>query len=196
MKKILFILLTVVLYAPVGLTAQKMYMQSGKIVLDMTNTGEGIGLPAEAVTSTPKYFGVTAVDNSNWLINATDNLPTGTINATMYEKLEIAPQDLGTSGLGAGAMTMLWDAAFNDCINCTYDGGGWRLPTQRELLMMWIFRTKINDFSGTSFGAGYYWSATEGDADYAWSVNFNNGATNINYSKSYYSYRVRCVREL
>ena len=74
--------------------------------------------------------------------------------------------------------------------------GLWRLPTQRELQLIWIMHEglkKSGDF--TSFYSGYYWSATEGTTtNSAWAVYFNNGVTNsTNKTNTYY---VRCVRDL
>ena len=198
-KRTLFILLTVVLLAPAGLLAQKIYKtgtgSTAQIVLDMTNTGEGIGLPAGSVTATKKYTGSYSPSTSAWLINATDNMANGSINATVYRKLEIAPRDLGTSGLGSGTMIMQWPAAFSACKGLNYNGSGWRLPTQRELMLMWIFRTKINDLSGTAFlSSTHYWAATENSATNVWYITFTPGYTNTVFKTN--NNRARCVREL
>ena len=190
MKRHFFIVLLTILTAPAVLTAQEAYLESGKIILDMTVAA---GMPAAAVTGTPKYAGSYSPSNSAWLINATDNLSAGSINALVYQKLEIAPQDLGTSGLGTGTMTMQWDAAFTACKSLNHNGIGWRLPTQRESQMMWIFRDAINDFS-TTFSATTYWNSTEYTPTDVWPVNFDNGDTYF-YNKTT-NYRVRCVREL
>ena len=198
MKRQLFIVLLAILIVPSGLTAQKVYKDGlGRVILDSSQTGEGIGLPAGAVTSTSKtaVYALYTPDNFLWLINATDNLSTGTINATVYEKLEIAPQDLGTSGLGTGTMTMNWSAAFTACKGLNHNGTGWRLPTQRELLLIWIFKSVIDSFPGmTAFAANSYWSATEQSATHAYPVNFLNG--NMYQSPKTSPARVRCVREI
>ena len=202
MKRQLFILLIATLLAPAGLMAQKMYKTgtggTAQIILDMTNTGEGIGMPATAVTSTPKYDAAYMATPGNTPVNSAstmaNNLESGSINATVYEKLEIAPQDLGTSGLGAGTMTRNWATAFTACQGLNHNGTGWRLPTQRELIMMWIFSTKINNMVGSTFTATIYWCATENASSSAWHVNFGNGITDNN-TKSF-TYRLRCVREL
>ena len=75
--------------------------------------------------------------------------------------------------------------------------GLWRLPTQRELMLIWIMHEglKKSDPTGfTSFTSTNYWSATENNTNIAWGVNFINGST-INTSKTSDSY-VRCVRDL
>ena len=197
MKQQLLILLLAALIAPTGLMAQKVYMEGGKIILD-SRGGEGIGLPTGAVTATKKYVGVTAPASGTWLlINNTDNLPSGSINATVYQKLEIAPQDLGTNGLGSGAMTMYWTEAFNGCKGMAYDGGNWRLPTQRELTLIWIFMPAIDSLLSTAvFFTSTYWSATESAAHNAWVLYVSYAGLTGSNGKTNFSNRVRCVREL
>ena len=202
MRRSLFILLTAVLIAPTGLMAQKVYKDGTKIILDMTVAA---GMPADAVTDVKKYVGVTTAPASGTLLLGTGdvtNLPSGSINATVYEKLEIAPLDVNHATtdptvLGAGTV-MIWQNAFNRCKGLVYgDGvaGDWRLPTHRELMMMWIFRTKINDMATSSFvTADLYWSSTETGSDTAWGVSFGNGPMSLNLFKTSGS-RVRCVRE-
>ena len=184
MRKIVSILLIAGLIAPTGLMAQKVYKNaSNKVILDMTVIA---GMPTGTVTNTSKtavYNLYTAANNTSWLINATDNLPSGYLNATVYERLEIAPSDESDA---------TWATAFNSCKNKS--GGGWRLPTQRELMMMWIFSDAIVSLSGSMFIADSYWSSNDDTTTNAWYVNFERGATG-NYNKTISS-RVRCVREL
>ena len=91
-----------------------------------------------------------------------------------------------------------WTTAYNQCKSYNGEGGGagqWRLPTQRELSMIWILHPQLIGKGGFSaFGANYYWSATENLATYAWGVNFTNGDV-LNYNKTS-TCRVRCVRDL
>ncbi|MFZ1626987.1 MAG: DUF1566 domain-containing protein [Candidatus Moraniibacteriota bacterium] len=65
---------------------------------------------------------------------------------------------------------------------------GGRLPTLTELSCMYTNRTSF----GNNFVASNYWSATEYDTAYAWSVNMSNGIANF-ITKTYTTY-VRCVR--
>ena len=114
-----------------------------------------------------------------------------------------------------------WSDAVSYCDNLTEEGySDWRLPSQRELMMIWLLGGSSNVTSGnkndtgvgsaskpvntpyiyeqsgfTAFSAGRYWSATESStrSSSAWSVNFADGNTN-NSSKAYSDY-VRCVRD-
>ena len=195
MKKIVFILLIAELLAPVGLMAQKVYKDGTKIILDMTVMA---GMPIGAVTSTAKYDATYMGSNTPVNSGSTmaDNVHNQAINAMVYQKLEVAPQDLGTSGLASGTMTMNWATAFTACKGLNHNGTGWRLPTQRELMMIWIFKDAINalNTSGTSFSTRHFWASTEISANIAWMAAIESGLTS-SYTKSQLAY-VRCVREL
>jgi hypothetical protein len=182
MKKICIILFAGLLVSA-GLQAQEMYIEGGKVILDMT---VATGMPADAITNAAKTWGTP----SNTTGPLTNNTETGTINEKVFQKLEIALTDLGTTD---------WVAALNGCRAPSYNGGGWRLPTQRELMMIWIFSDALKDVlpavGGTFLSsADYYWSATERSDLVAWVVDFA-GYTTVNSSKKNL-YRVRCVREI
>jgi hypothetical protein len=199
-----------------GLQAQRVYIEKDdqgnkkRVILDLT---EAAGMPAGAITSDSKtvmfnnliaQHGVPSSTNVFW---HRDNQTSADINKTVFEKLEVAPKDMNSARVigGTGTMTMSWVAAFNGCINSDYDSGGWRLPTQRELQMMWIFKEALNpalsELSPSGTGAALlsasYRGATEHGATTAWHVNFGTGFMNndILYNKSN-STRVRCVREV
>jgi len=80
-----------------------------------------------------------------------------------------------------------------------YTGGGytdWFLPSKDELNKMYLNRATINTTaasnSGSDFGNSYYWSSTEVDGDYAWSLSFTSG---VQYSLiKNYTFYVRAVR--
>jgi hypothetical protein len=193
MKNIFLTVMIVGLLAPAGLMAQKVYNDGGKVILDLTVAA---GMPAGVVTSTPKYEGFTPSASAL----GTDNGHNGSINATVYQKLEVAPHDLtGDGTIGSASGTFSWANAFNYCKNVPLDGGGWRLPTQRELQLMYIFKPALESiFTGVGgtalLSTAVYWSATEANDSYSWYVIFTNGATN-NGSKTANN-SVRCVREV
>jgi len=114
-----------------------------------------------------------------------------------------------------------WSDAMSYCDNLTEEGySDWRLPSQRELMMIWLLGGSSNVTSGdkndTGVGsaskpvntpylyqqsgfpavsAGLYWSAT-GDSSSsirAWSVYFSDGSTLSSYKPD--SFSVRCVRD-
>ena len=110
-------------------------------------------------------------------------------NEKMYQKLEVATSDTGS--------IMPWASANTAC------PAGWRLPTQRELMLMYIMKSAIEALT-TSLGATGYWSATGGPGS-PWCVIFNDPNTSAipiigtTYKPEMLmnpSYGVRCVREV
>jgi hypothetical protein len=194
MKKI-FMILFAGLLIPAGLQAQEVYIENGKVILDLT---EAAGMPAGAITDIPKsWVGEPAVTSINDINNTSliNNRHSESINATVFQKLEIAPSDL---------KPMTWVNAFNACKS---KGEGWRLPTQRELLLICIFKKVLeNDVlkgvaGGTAFNGNgsvhefYYWCATESNGWNAWIVDFKDDISTAGH-KAQGSYAARCVREI
>ena len=106
------------------------------------------------------------------------------INADDTHGLVAAMQDQGTS-TWYQVNDLLSNADNHDAHGAKFKD--WRLPTKRELNLMYAQRASIGDF--TTY---YYWSSTEYDANYAWLQFFNNG--NQNYSNKDYTSFVRAVR--
>ena len=65
----------------------------------------------------------------------------------------------------------------------------WRLPTKRELNLMYVV---YNNGNGASLSRTYYWSSTEYDYNFAWVQYFGNGSQLSDYK--YYFNDVRAVR--
>lgn len=113
-----------------------------------------------------------------------------------------------------------WSDAVSYCDNLTEEGySDWRLPSQRELMMIWLLGGNSNVSDGdkndtgvgsasspfvssyiyqqsgfTAFSADWYWSATEYSSysGYAWPVDFKYADSYQNQVESGY---VRCVRD-
>ena len=86
--------------------------------------------------------------------------------------------------------TMAWDEAKEYAHK-----EGKRLPSQRELMLMFAQQEKLNaaleEHEGKAWKRGWYWSSSESTYHYAWYVYANNG--NVDWlDKGYYGY-VRCV---
>ena len=72
--------------------------------------------------------------------------------------------------------------------------GSWRLPTQRELLVIYSLKGQLAKTAGfTAFSSSYYWNAAEA-TDSSWHVHFTNGVTGYNAKSQRCA--VRCVRDL
>lgn len=131
------------------------------------------GMPAGAYTTTSKG-------------NAEATLKTPEANATVYKRFAVSKADNSTSSTWFNAFTV-----------CSGLGAGWRLPTQRELQLIWILHNELKKANGFNpFIANSYWSATEDSSfsDGSWNVSFLNGNTSTSYKN--YDIRVRCLREL
>lgn len=115
-----------------------------------------------------------------------------------------------------------WSDAMSYCDNLTEEGySDWRLPSQRELMMIWLLGGSSNVTSGdkndtgvgsaskpvntpylyqqsgfTAFSAGRYWSASEASSNssYVWYLYFSDGYSTTN-TKTTGSGSVRCVRD-
>lgn len=72
---------------------------------------------------------------------------------------------------------------------------GWRLPTQREMMLMWLFRAGINLVCTKPLTADKYWTATENTEVQAWYLDFSTAAPQSNFETKITPYRYRCVRD-
>ena len=129
------------------------------------------------------------------------------VNAKVSRKFVVASADAGNMNWAAAAG---WAAAANVGENedtviansgcATYSeiglgSGGWRLPTQREQMIIYAHRGQLERVGGfIKFTDGHYWSATE-DKDESWmmQVPVENGACYEN--KNILGY-VRCIWDL
>lgn len=171
--------------------AQKVYKREGKVYLECTVAS---GMPAGSVTTTPKCKGGTA-SNTTFRNEATDKNIYASENDQVFETLEIDASDMEKSEASA-IFTMDWVTAYNGCK--LKKGEGWRLPTQRELMLMYIFRAKLDEMTGNNFdsssSSGVYWASSENSSNSSCSAIFMDGEMR-QYPKTY-DFRVRCVREV
>ena len=116
-------------------------------------------------------------------------MPDGTIYAGMSPDSEKAmyttPDD--------APLTMKWEAAMQYAANLdAYDHQDWRVPTNRELNVLFQNRAVIGRFDETgSVPASWYWSSTE-DSNRAWNQRFSDGAQL--WSGKFLVASLRCVR--
>lgn len=107
---------------------------------------------------------------------------------TCSRKFEVASKKTGVS---------TWQNAHVSCqqySQASDDAGTWRLPTIRELGLIY---SKIGDLTAVSdIGNGYYWAATEAVfvSDDAWELRLDTGGRS-KYSKNANN-SVRCIRDL
>ncbi len=99
----------------------------------------------------------------------------------------------------ADAGTYTFSGATSYCAALVLDGGGWRVPTLKELMTLVDFSiaTPGPTIDTTAFPAAtadYFWTSTKlaANPSFAWAVYFNHGYTY--YNDVVTPYHVRCVR--
>ena len=156
-----------------------------------------LGMELSVNGSTIRHTSLDAVGSN---INVNDKVPFRFI---------IAPADGGSGATSTWAAAMGLNTSANS--NLTPDGvgattgcadytttefpSGWRLPTQREMMLMWLFREGINTIYPAGALSDQYWSATEMDAGDAWSLDFTETAPESTASRKTSTYKYRCVRD-
>lgn len=170
--------------------AQKVYKDatSNIIILDC---GPDSGFPE---TMVEKKMGKKAISNpSDEQLSSDDNTLNGSINRTVYIKLEIA----GSDETNENENKFTWAGAYQACLNKNINSQqGWRPPTIREQQLIWIFKTAIKAL-GAEIPGSHHWSATESNAT-------TGLCTNMDYAYSGERLKtnrggdcpVRCVREI
>ena len=205
------VLLTATTYAQVGVGTTTPDASSA---LDITSTTKGLLIPRmtetqrDAISSpatglmiyqTDGTVGFYYYNGSSWVeVAATSK--TYSVN-TFYAELGgyvIEVNSDGTHGLVVAMQdqgTSKWYEA-NDLLSnaSNHDTNGakfkdWRLPTKRELNLMYVV---YNNGNAASLNANYHWSSTEFDGNNAWTQYFSNGGpgNTIKYGTAY----VRAVR--
>lgn len=92
------------------------------------------------------------------------------------------------------------EVATSDATDCTWEEAhsicpsGWRLPTQRELMLIFVMRDRLKtaNFSNTL----WYWAATKGGETTAWNLMFSNGYYYMDTRNDWHDVHVRCVRDV
>ena len=159
------------------------YMQSGKIIVNRDVRG---GVKESLLHRKWDVSNPIPVHNEQSAANA------------VSAKFEVATSDCNSSnapGVAQSSGKYTWANAGRACAayrQSDADAGSWRLPTQRELMLMWIYKDELGNFASSR-----YWSATENsnDANNAWPVNFDDGVTG-SYGSKTTAHSVRCVRDL
>ena len=142
--------------------------------------------------------------------NASDATTKG-INNKVSPKFAVAPADANGGRMtwaaasgwhtdanyedtGASATASTGCAAYS---NGSHGVGSWRLPTQRELILIYRFKDKLKSVGGVAFDllSSSYLSATEDGGRYSYYLAFDTGVVNENY-KTQESSLTRCVRDI
>lgn len=211
------IVITTLLLASVALSGGEQAYAQRAVFNRMSRTmtldcSKESGMSQTAVTTTRKYTGPYKFDTGTgtgtyngklitidtWLSTGGGN---GTIdespakeNEKIYYKLEIDSENLTIPNVTPTSMT--WVDAFNGCKNKKEPG--WRLPTLRELVLIYLFRGAILEATSIEMKEEYV-SVTERNYGTYQSVVFDKDNPRVDEKSkkagSVDKY-VRCVREL
>ena len=217
----LFLLILLGVLASEVAVAQIVYAEDGYAVIDCRGMPMGAVKSAIELAQSKEAGGRTRrhmQDESNQggtYIDGTHGTTTIYVNQKVSSKFAVAPADLSAKMSWAAAAG--WAVAANGDLSgdtptaatgCyayqgnTDDLGDWRLPTHRELKIIYshkgqLMKTAESSFGSTgfvAFSSASYWSSTEYNSNASWYVNFSNGNVNTDYKSAGYS--VRCVRDL
>lgn len=172
-----------------SLSAQVVSTATGYPVIDLSAL-EPLGAvlsSSEAASRRTEMNAQTPTNDASLPVGGDEN---GVWNAKMSVKFQVMRANRSTGTDRANAWVL--------CQSYNGEGGTtgqWRLPTQRELEMIWILHPQlIGKASFTAFNTSSYWAATEYTATSGWAVRFSDGYTSSN-TKTTSTY-VRCVRDL
>lgn len=159
--------------------AQRVYVDNaGRVVIDCCNMDDDF-------ISKDKKDRTTDATESCYGTNSSDNLSSEVSNQKVYYQFQVSTSDGDES----------------DWVTAMTKNNVWRLPTQRELMLIYALQPELEEQSGfEAFIPASYWSATESlDYDpsyegYSYSLNFKDGTVVLS-PKSTRLY-VRYVRDM
>ena len=164
--------------------AQKVVTEGSGGTIKVIIDASGISHTTVKKVLTTKATSITSVP-----VNDITDLASQKSNEMVYKKFEVSKVDNSTR--------VYWLDAINLCANLTYNGStGWRMPTQRELMLIWVLHNDLKAL-GTIFSPfilGGYWSSTEITSTVSMYVSFATGYTGDLGKIA--STRVRCVRDI
>ncbi|MCK5338992.1 MAG: DUF1566 domain-containing protein [Bacteroidales bacterium] len=167
-------------------------------VADFANHSETAGT-ADIALNVIDYTGGTGIDITNDVISAFYSNPIG-LNPDLGGYVFYLTPD-GKHGLVAAkqdqdAGTSTWFETQNFISNpANHNTEGkkftdWRLPTLYELELMYDQQNAIGGFTSSH----HYWSSTEGDNTYVWTVRFNDGMLTLDNKLNVTGKNIRAVR--
>ena len=156
--------------------AQEVVKENGKIIID-----------ASAIRHT-KIKKARATDGTNARLGTDNetNIGSAASDEQVYYRFE----------LSAARFSATWINAVNRCKNLTNDGGGWRLPTLKEAILIYILWPELQKAGLTGVAGGTATEAGGGGNSYPY-VRYDEAGAIImdakNVSEDKY---FRCIRDL
>lgn len=153
--------------------AQKVIVEGNRTIID-----------ASGLRNATKVKKATGTNGTNETLGTNDasNIGSKVSNEKVYYKFEVTRSNVGSN--------VSWVSAVSECQSL---GAGWRLPTQREWLLICMLRTELKASGGFADFSFMSWAATEFDAGESWAIS----GEGLTFSASKYdSKSVRCIKQL
>lgn len=153
--------------------AQKVIVEGNRTIID-----------ASGLRNATKVKKATGTNGTNETLGTNDasNIGSKVSNEKVYYKFEVTRSNVGSN--------VSWVSAVSECQSL---GAGWRLPTQREWLLICMLRTELKASGGFADFSFMSWAATEIDAGKSWAI----AGEGLTFSASKYdSKSVRCIKQL
>ena len=114
--------------------------------------------------------------------NTLTNISSELSNEKVFRTFEVLKKDL-REPLRPDKLRVNWLAAIEACYNLSDDGGGWRLPTERELNLIKILHYKLIAIQGFEKVNDNFWSATDGwQKKTAYYLSYDRGMSSLSSS--------------
>lgn len=189
-NRIMLLILVGIIFTITGY-AQKIIKSAHGAIIEAT------GIPHTKTKKARETDGTNTVEGSN----TATNIGSYVSDELVYYKFEV---------YGTDSDKVDWLSAINLCKDLSVDGGGWRLPTRRELVLIWLLRAELEVLGGLTLSDAYYMSATEfrtrGEPNrHYWRVNFDylrgnyRNVTVLEYTGKQQwgsTSLIRCIRDL
>lgn len=129
--------------------------------------------------------------------NTLTNISSELSNDKVFRTFEVLKKDL-REPLKQNKLRVNWLAAIEACYNLSDDGGGWRLPTERELNLIKILHYKLIAIQGFEKVENKLWSATDGpQLKTAYNLNHNREISSLSSNGDKVNLMcVRCIRDI
>lgn len=168
--------------------AQKVVTEGSGATIKVIIDASGIPHTTQKKARTTKATNTTSVP-----VNDLYDIASAKSNENVYKRFEVSKVD--------NSIGIHWKNAIDLCVGLNYNGStGWRLPTQRELMLIWVLYNDLKAVDAGSFTPfstnDYYWCSTELGTRDSWSVSFVNGHMSRTASKTIDNSGVRCVRDI
>lgn len=129
--------------------------------------------------------------------NTLTNISSELSNEKVFRTFEVLKKDL-REPLKQNKLRVNWLAAIEACYNLSDDGGGWRLPTERELNLIKILHYKLIAIQGFEKVENKLWSATDGpQLKTAYHLSHNRAISSFSSNGDKVNLMcVRCIRDI